>query len=373
MNMTKKKIYADNAATTQMSPIAVDTMVRYLSVDYGNASQPYSVSRPAKEALKTARTIIADCIGAHPEEIYFTSGGSESDNWAVFNAVDQGLDIVTSSIEHHAILNPCKCAESKGISVKYLPVQSNGLICPSKLEDALMSKCLFSVMIANNEIGTIQPISQYGLIAKLRGSIFHTDAVQAMGHINVDVKELGVDMLSASGHKFNGPKGVGFLYVKNGITLKPFIYGGAQESGMRAGTENVASIMAMAVALRENIENLDKNVAHLHNLEDVFFERLGSITSKIVRNGTNQLPGLLSLSIDGFDGEALLHRLDLMGISISTGSACDSKNTQTSHVLNAINLPSNLAKGTVRISLGKYNTIEDVIYIADCLSKIINQ
>ncbi len=369
--MIKKKIYADNAATTQMSPIAIETMVRYLSTNYGNASQPYSFSRSAREALKEARTIIADCIGAQPDEIYFTSGGSESDNWAIFNAIDQGLDIVTSSIEHHAILNPCKYAESKGNCVKLLPVQSNGLISPSDIKNALTNSSLFSVMMANNEIGTIEPIRQYSLMIKASTSIFHTDAVQAMGHINIDVKDLGVDMLSASGHKFNGPKGIGFLFVRNGISIKPYILGGAQEFGMRAGTENIASILAMAVSLRENVENIDHNISHLYNLEEVFFDNLGTNNSRIVRNGINQLPGLLSLSIEGFDGEALLHRLDLMGISVSTGSACDSKNTQISHVLKAINIPYNQAKGTIRVSLGKYNTIEDVKYIAECLTKIL--
>ena len=194
-----------------------------------------------------------------------------------------------------------------------------------------------------------------------------------MGHIQIDVKDLGVDMLSASGHKFNGPKGVGFLYVKDGVTLCPLIKGGSQEFGMRAGTENVASIMAMAVALQENVEQLDKNTSHLYRLEEAFFDKLGETTSIIKRNGINQLPGLLSLSIDGFDGEALLHRLDLMGVSISTGSACDSKNTQISHVLKAINIPYDRARSTIRISLGKYNTIDDVTYIAQCLKKIVNQ
>lgn len=371
--MSKRKIYADNAATTQMSQAAIDTMVRYLATDYGNASQPYSFSRSAKEALKKARTIIADCIGAKPEEIYFTSGGSESDNWAIFNAIEQKRNIVTTSIEHHAILNPCKYAESKGNIVNYLPVYDNGLICPSDIENALKPNSILSVMMANNEIGTIEPIRQYGLMANLKSAIYHTDAVQAMGHIQIDVKDLGVDMLSASGHKFNGPKGVGFLYVKEGVNLCPLIKGGAQEQGMRAGTENVPSIMAMAIALQENVEHLDQNTSHLHRLEEVFFDKLGKTSSLIKRNGINQLPGLLSLSIEGFEGEALLHRLDLMGISISTGSACDSKNTQISHVLKAVNIPYDQARSTIRISLGKYNTIEDATYIAECLTKIVNQ
>lgn len=371
--MAKRIIFADNAATTQMSQTAIDTMVRYLSTDYGNASQPYSFSRSAKDALKKARIIIADCIGAQPEEIYFTSGGSESDNWAIFNALEQRRDIVTSSIEHHAILNPCKYAESKGIIIDYLPVYDNGLISPSEIENSLSINGFLSVMMANNEIGTIEPISQYGFLAKQRNAIYHTDAVQAMGHVDIDVNELSVDMLSASGHKFNGPKGIGFLYVKNGIQLSPYIRGGTQEFGMRAGTENIPSIMAMAVALRENVENLENNRSHLCRLEEVFFDRLGRTVFKVKRNGINHLPGLVSLSIEGFDGEALLHRLDLMGICVSTGSACDSNNTQISHVLKAISLPYEQAKSTIRISLGKYNTVEDVTYIAECINKIVNR
>ena len=270
--MAKRKIYADNAATTQMIQADIDTMFRYLANDYGNASQPYSFSRSAKDALKQARIIIADCIGAKPEEIYFTSGGSESNNWAIYNAIEQKRNIVTSSIEHHAILNPCKYAESKGKVVKYLPVNENGLICPSDIENALTSHSFLSIMMANNELGTIEPIRQYGLMSNLRNAIYHTDAVQAMRHFQIDVKDLGVDMLSASGHKFNGPKGVGFLYVKDGITLCPFIKGGAQELGMRAGTENVPSIMAMAIALQENVAPRDQTPAPLYRLEEGFVD-----------------------------------------------------------------------------------------------------
>ena len=371
--MTKKIIYADNAATTQMSQTALDTMIRYLSTDYGNPSQPYSFARTAKNVLKEARKIIADCIGAKPDEILFTSGGSEGDNWVIRNGFEQGRNIVTSQIEHHAILNPCSAVAKHGGMVSYLPVCDNGLICPADIEESIGFKSLLSIMMANNEIGTIEPISQYGLISRDKGALFHTDAVQAMGHIEVDVKELGIDLLSASGHKFNGPKGVGFLYVKSGVSVNPLIYGGAQERGLRAGTENIASIMAMAVALRENVENLDSNRQHLYSLEDCLLERLKAANVDFIRNGTNQLPGLVSLSFKDMDGESILHRLDLMGICISTGSACDSKNTQISHVLKATSSPLEYAKGTIRISLGKYNTIEDIESIAAALIKVTSK
>jgi Cysteine sulfinate desulfinase/cysteine desulfurase and related enzymes len=294
--MTKKIIYADNAATTQMSQVALDSMIRYLSTDYGNASQPYSFSRSSKKALKEARAIIADCIGAEPEEIFFTSGGSESDNWIIKNAWLNGQDIITTEIEHYAILNACEFVVKQNNKVSYLPVYDNGLICPDNMKLALSQGCLMSVMMANNEIGTIEPIHQYGIMAREKSATIHTDAVQAMGHIDINVKQLDVDFLSASGHKFNGPKGVGFLYARNGAKLQPLICGGAQEYGLRAGTENIASIMAMAIALRENVENLDKNKHHLYELEENLLNKLQNSSVSFARNGTNQLPGLISLS-----------------------------------------------------------------------------
>lgn len=369
--MRKRFIYADNAATTPMSQAAIDAMVRYLATDYGNASQPYSFSRTAKQALKEARSIIADCIGANEDEIYFTSGGSESDNWAINNSYIMGRNIITTQIEHHAILNSCKYAEQNGAKISYLPVSKQGLLNEVDLRNNLASNSLLSVMMANNEIGTIEPISSYCKIAKETGAFFHTDAVQAVGHINVNVEQLGIDMLSSSGHKFNGPKGVGFLYVRKGTHLSPFIHGGAQEKGMRAGTENIAAIMSMAVALRENIEHLESSQKHLHLLEEVLLDRLQKAYPTVIRNGTNCLPGLLSLSFENQDGEALLHRLDLNNICVSTGSACDSKNTQISHVLKAIDLPVEFAKGTIRISFGKFNTVADAEYIADSIKNII--
>lgn len=365
--MVKKYIYADNAATTQMSQAAMDSMIQFLATDYGNASQPYSFSRSSKKALKEARTIIADCIGAAPEEIIFTSGGSESDNWAVKNAWLNGQDILTTEIEHHAILNACDFVSKQNRKVSYLPVSDKGLICPGDIKRSLSRHCFMSVMMANNEIGTIEPIHQYGLMSREMSATFHTDAVQAMGHIDINVKELDVDLLSASGHKFNGPKGIGFLYVRKGTKLQSFVSGGAQEYGLRAGTENIASIVAMAVALRENVENLESNQRHLYELEDNLIEKLHKASLSVVRNGTNQLPGLVSLSFKNMDGEAILHRLDFKGICVSTGSACDSKSTQISHVLKAIKLPLEYAKGTIRISFGKYNTLEESSRIAEAL------
>lgn len=368
--MAKKIIYADNAATTQMSQAAMDSMIRYLSTDYSNASQPYSFSRYSKKALRGARETIADCIGAKPDEIYFTSGGSESDNWVIKNAWLNGQNILTTEIEHHAILNACQFVARQNGKVSYLPVFANGIICPDEIKKRLSQDSLISIMMANNEIGTIEPIRQYGLMAREMSATIHTDAVQAMGHIDINVKELDIDLLSASGHKFNGPKGIGFLYVRQGTKIQSLINGGTQEFGLRAGTENVAAIVAMAVALRENIEEMEDNQRHLHDLEDNLVDKLRKSSVSVVRNGTNQLPGLMSLSFENLDGETLLHRLDLLGICVSTGSACDSKNTQVSHVLKAINLPLEYAKGTIRVSFGKYNTMEDSNAIAEALIKL---
>lgn len=369
----KNVIYADNAATTRMSRRAVEAMTTFLSEEYANPSQPYSLARQPKKALLESRQVIADCIGADPEEIYFTSCGTESDNWAIHEAKLRKYDIVTSSIEHHAILHPCARAEATGLNVTYLPVNDKGLIDSFVLERSIVNTpSLVSIMMANNEIGTIQPIKEFCEIAHSKGAIFHTDAVQAIGHIPVNLHDIGVDLLSASAHKFNGPKGIGFLYVKKGLNIHPLIYGGGQEKGLRSGTENVASIVGMATALKENIENADKNTSYLRLLENDLIDSLRSADLDFIRNGTNHIPGNISISFKGTDGEMLLHRLDLMGISVSTGSACDSQNTQISHVLKAISLDSRYAKGTIRISLGINNSEEDVFYITSALKKIIN-
>lgn len=370
-------IYADNAATTKLDMEAFEAMKPWLLDEYGNASGAYSFSRKPKKALKGARETIAQCINAMPEEIYFTSGGTESDNWAIKGvALSSKIQqaILTSAIEHHAILHSCKSIAHLGYPIKYLQPSQNGVIAPRILEGNITSNMgLVSVMLANNEIGTIQPIEELAAIAHNHDVLFHTDAVQAVGHIEIDVKRLGVDLLSASAHKFNGPKGIGFLYVRKGTKLFPFLNGGAQENGMRAGTENVANIVGMAVALKNNIVDVKFNQKYVKNLEQKLFQLLTDNNINYIRNGGEEtLPGLISLSFDGKDGETILHRMDLMGINISTGSACNSHRIQISHVLQAIRLSESLARGTIRISLGKDNTEEDVGAIVTALKKILS-
>ena len=373
----KRHIYADNAATTQLDKAAFDAMVLWLAIEYGNASQLYSFARKPKKAIAEARAVIAECINALPEEIYFTSCGTESDNWAIKGSAFSDAAhraTITSAFEHHAILNACKAIERMGYPVKYLQPDASGTISPKSLESALSPDTrLVSIMFANNEIGSIQPIKALCEIAHSCGAYFHTDAVQAVGHVDIDVKELGVDMLSSSAHKFNGPKGIGFLYVKQGTEILPYLDGGSQERGYRAGTENVASIVGMAAALKGNCEKLSANAGHLKRLERLLLSGLDSFNISYKRNGgLHTLPGLLSLSFPGADGEAILHRMDLMGISISTGSACTSSRTEISHVLKAIRLDESAAAGTVRISLGKSNTVEDVEEIVKALAKILH-
>lgn len=372
-----QKIYADNAATTKLDEEALEAMLPYLQMQYGNASQPYLFASAAREALNAARKTIADCINADPSEIFFTSGGSESDNWAVKGAYfSNRKNIVTSSIEHHAILNSVQYLEKFGCSAKYLPVNTLGVVLPqtlcNNLDDA---DGIVSIMYANNEIGTIEPIKELAEIAHKQGCLFHTDAVQAVGHVVIDVCDLGVDMLSASAHKFNGPKGIGFLYKKTGVEIDNYIHGGAQEHGYRAGTENIAAIVGMATALKNNMKNIHVNQATLKELDNYLMQELSVSGLQYIRNGNpdNRLPGNISLSFNGADGEILLHRLDLKGISVSTGAACDSVNTQISHVLSAISLDREYAEGTIRISLGKENTFDDVKYIVAVLTNILKR
>ena len=372
----KRLIYADNAATTQMDPEAFEAMKPFLLQEYGNASQLYSFARQPKKAIQEAREAIASCIGALPEEIFFTSGGTESDNWAIKGIAFRDYEhraTITTAFEHHAVLHACEAIERLGYPVVYMRPDKSGQVSPDTLESYITDKTLLvSVMYANNEIGSIQPIKDLCAVAHSHGALFHTDAVQAVGHVEIDVNDLAVDMLSASAHKFNGAKGVGFLYVRKGTPISAYIDGGAQECGLRAGTENVAGIVCMAKALKQNLTAIQENRRHILSLEQRLIYGLTKEKMSFTRNGgTSTLPGIISLSFPGFDGEAILHRLDLMGIAVSTGSACNSTSTEISHVLRAVGLEELLAKGTIRISLGKKNSKEDVDAIVRGLKKIL--
>ena len=379
----KKYIYADNAATTIMDQEAFEKMSSFYMEDFSNPSQPYSFSKKSKAALKEARAIIANYINAEPDEIDFTSGGTESDNWAI-KGVGDNTDqkhIYISNIEHHAIINSCHdFINNPNVVVSSIPANRKGIVLPKTLDRILeknnntqipsFGTKLVSVMYANNEIGSVQPIKELSAIAHKHGALFHTDAVQAVGHVPIDVKDCDVDLLSASAHKFNGPKGIGFLYIKRGTKIQSFINGGSQENGMRAGTENVASIIGMAYALKNNCIKIQENKKYLTVLENRFLKKLKESGIDFIRNGyKNHIPGNISISIKNKEGEMLLHRLDLLGVCVSTGSACDSKNVQVSHVIKAIKVPDGYNKGTIRISLGKNNTIDEIDYI---VASIIN-
>lgn len=374
--MSKTFIYADHAATTALSPTAREAMEPFHRAAYGNPSTLYSLARESRKAVAHSREIIADALNAKPSEIFFTSGGTEADNWAVKGTAFRhapGKEVITSAIEHHAVLRSCTTLDRMGYPVTITSVDSEGLVDPAELKAALTPETvLATVMLANNEIGTIEPISKLASVAHERGILFHTDAVQAVGHIPIDVNVLGVDMLSASAHKFNGPKGVGFLYVRTGTPLVPLIDGGGQEHGMRAGTENVAGVVGMAVALQEHMDHLAQEAIYLHGLAYTLIAQLKQYRFDFHLNGsTNRVPGSLSLSFKGADGEMLLHRLDLMGTAVATGSACNSKETELSHVINAIQVPEEYANGTIRITLGMDNTEEQMYIIASQINKII--
>ena len=369
-------IYADNAATTKLDLEAFTEMETFLLDKFANSSQQYSFAKYSKQALKEARKVIADCINAEPEEIYFTSGGSESNNWALkkFGASGNDKIVYASNIEHKSILN----IKDYNLDVNLLNVNKKGIVSKKDLIEKLKSNTtantdlLVSIMVANNEIGCIEPIKELVNIVHSYGGIFHTDAVQAVGHIKIDVKDLGVDMLSASAHKFNGPKGIGFLYIKKGTLINSLIDGGSQEQGIRGGTENVAAIVAMAIALKNNINYLNENQKKLRNLHKIFIDKLIEQDIDFIENSNiNGLPGLVNISIHNENGEAILHRLDLKKIIISTGSACDSVVNQISHVISAIKVHKKYASGTIRVSFGKYNTEDEAKKIADEIVKIV--
>ncbi len=372
--MRKRLIYADHAATTQLCDAAWVAMMPFLRDEFGNPSSLHSCAKTPREAVSAARATIAACIGADPEEIFFTSGGTESDNWVI-----KGTDgvLMVSAYEHHAVLNAAASEESCGRKVVYVRPKVGGYLMPETLTKRWEAGIgLVSVMMANNEIGTINPIKLLADAAHKRGAMFHTDAVQAVGHIPIDVLDLGVDFLSASAHKFNGPKGIGFLFIRKGLKLKQLIHGGQQEAGLRAGTENVASIVGMAAALKSNCDQMERNSAHLDALAERLKEGLERVADQIVYPGSgvcDQLPGFVSVSFPGHPAEGLMHMLDLKGIAVSTGAACDSKNTQISHVLKAINAPRAIAESTIRISLGPENTRQDVDEILAALKILLRR
>ena len=372
------KIYADNAATTRMSRTAIDAMIPYMENVYGNPSSLYSIGQEAKEALEQAREEVAAVINADPREILFTSGGSEADNQALRSAAVIGAKkgkkhIISSAFEHHAILHTLNRLEKEGYEVTLLPVHEDGLVRPEELEAAVREDtCLVSIMYANNEIGTVQPIHEIGEICKKHGVLFHTDAVQAVGHVKIDVKADHIDMLSASAHKFHGPKGTGFLFARKGIALTNLIEGGAQEKGKRAGTENVPGIMAMAAALKEAAGNLEQNAAHQTALRDRLIEGLSKIPhSALNGDAKKRLPGNVNFCFEGIEGESLLLLLDDRGISASSGSACTSGSLDPSHVLLAIGRVHDVAHGSLRLSLGEEITEEEVDYLIQNVKEVV--
>lgn len=375
-NSLNKIIYADNAATTRLDEDAANLMFELQKL-FANPSSAYKISIPLKKILRESREKIAACINAEPQEIYFTSGGTESDNWAIKAPVLANLserpNIITSAVEHKAILNSCAAMKNLGCTVTKLPVDKFGAVNPDTLKKKILPQTkIISVMLANNEVGTIQPIKTLAEIAHAAGKIFHTDAVQAVGHIPLDVKNLGVDMLSASAHKFNGTKGIGFLYIRAGLKILPLIDGGAQEFSKRGGTENVPAVAAMALALEKNCRDMEKFSKKISAVAKILLENLRDNNINFILNGgENRLPGHLSLSFENCEGETLMHRLDLKNICVSTGSACNSNQIKISHVLRALKVPKNYIRGTVRITFGKENTLEDAEIIAANLIKIL--
>ena len=371
-------VYADNAATTKMSPAAVEAMLPFLQEEYGNASSLYAFGQKSAEALARSRETVAACINAEPREIIFTSGGSEADNQAIRSAAAWGAlkgkkHIISTAFEHHAVLHTLKKLEKEGYEVTLLDVHENGVVLPEQVAEAIREDtCLVTIMYANNEIGTIQPIAEIGAVCRERGVWFHTDAVQAAGHLPIDVKAQNIDMLSMSGHKFHGPKGVGALYVRRGAPLYSLIEGGAQERNRRAGTENLAGIAAMAAALKEACGGMEENNARITALRDRLIEGLSAIPHSVLNGDRNRrLPGNVNFCFEGIEGESLLLLLDEAGICASSGSACTSGSLDPSHVLLAIGRPHEVAHGSLRLTLGEYNTAEDVDHILSEVPKVV--
>lgn len=376
----KKLIYLDNAATTKTSPEVVEAMLPYFTEHYGNPSSVYGFAAANKEVITKQREIIADILGARSNEIYFTAGGTESDNWALCAVAEayasKGKHIITSKIEHHAILHTCEYLEKRGYEVTYLDVDENGIVPPKAVEDAIREDTiLISIMFANNEIGSIQPIAEIGEIAHEHGILFHTDAVQAFAQIPINVDECHVDMLSASGHKLNGPKGIGFLYIRKGVKIRSFIHGGAQERKRRAGTENVPGIVGLGKAVTLAAASMKERGEKETELRDYMIGRIEKEIPYCRLNGDREkrLPNNVNFSFQFIEGESLLIMLDMKGICASSGSACTSGSLDPSHVLLAIGLPHEIAHGSLRLTLGADTTKEELDYVVDCLKEIVAQ
>ena len=371
-------VYADNAATTSVSKTALDAMLPYLTENYGNPSSLYAFAQKATEAVAQARATVAACLNAEPREIYFTSGGSEADNQAIISAARAGArkgkkHLISTKFEHHAVLHTLKKLEKEGYEVTLLDVHEDGVV---RLEDVAAAiredTALVTIMFANNEIGTVQPIKEIGALCREKGIPFHTDAVQAAGHMPIDVKEMNIDMLSISGHKFHGPKGVGVLYAKKNMPLFNLIEGGAQERGRRGGTENVAGIVALAAALKESVDNMEANTAKIIPMRDKLFAELSKIPhSKINGSLEHHVPGTVNMCFEGIEGESLLLMLDMNGICASSGSACTSGSLDPSHVLLSLGLPHEVAHGSLRLSIGEYNTMEEIDHIIEVVPRVV--
>ena len=371
-------VYADNAATTSVSKTALEAMLPYLTENYGNPSSLYAFGQKAKEALEQARADVAACLNAEPREIVFTSGGSEADNQAIVSAARNGAKkgkkhLISTKFEHHAVLHTLKALEKEGFEVTLLDVHEDGVVRVDELAAAIRpDTALVTVMFANNEIGTVQPIAEIGALCREKKIPFHTDAVQAAGHMPIDVKAMNVDMLSISGHKVHAPKGVGALYVRRGVVVSNLIEGGAQERGKRAGTENVAGIVAMAAALKEAVRHMDEHTAKIVPMRDRLFAELSKIPhSKINGSLEKHVPGTVNMCFEGIEGESLLLMLDDEGICASSGSACTSGSLDPSHVLLSIGLPHEVAHGSLRLSIGEYNSMEEIDHIIEVVPRVV--
>ncbi len=380
MSEDRKIIYLDNAATTRTSPKVVEEMLPFFSEYYGNPSSVYEFSNASKKAVAQARQVIADSLGAKPQEIYFTAGGSESDKWAIKAAAEayqeKGRHIITSKIEHHAVLHTCQYLESRGFSVTYLDVDEQGVVKLEELKKAIRpDTILISIMFANNEIGTIQPVKEIAEIAREHGILFHTDAVQAYGHVPINVDAFGMDMLSASGHKINGPKGIGFLYIRTGVKIRSFVHGGAQERKRRAGTENVPGIAGLGKAAELAVNTMEERMKKETELRDYLMDRVMAEVPYTRVNGhrKNRLPNNCNFAFQFIEGESLLIMLDMAGICGSSGSACTSGSLDPSHVLLAIGLPHEIAHGSLRLTLSEENTKEEMDYVVGEIKRIVER